>query len=200
MVLNLSEESKANDLGASYSYFDYDGDGFAERTAWIGEQQGLLVVDLNENGIIDDGKELFGDKTILKNGRQAKDGYQAFKDVDDNKDGVIDSQDSSWLKLRVWVDNGDGMTQEGELKTLDELGIETIKLNEERTGTNEVEGNILEKIGFFTKVDGTTGELSDYTFEVNGMDTYNKNQVEVSAEVAEEIYLPEAECWKIAGK
>ena len=145
VVLNLSEESKANGLGASYSYFDYDGDGFAERTAWIGEQQGLLVVDLNENGIIDDGKELFGDKTILKNGCQAKDGYQALKDVDDNKDGVIDSQDSAWLKLRVWVDNGDGMTQEGELKTLEELGIESIKLNGERIGTSEEEGNILEK-------------------------------------------------------
>ena len=50
----------------------------------------------------------------------------------------------------------------------------------------------LKKIGFFTKVDGTTGELSDYTFEVNGIDTYNKNQVEVSEEVAEEIYLPES--------
>ncbi len=192
VVLNLSEEGKANGLGASFVYFDYDGDGFAERTGWIGEQQGLLVVDLNENGIIDDGKELFGDKTILKNGRQAKDGYQALKELDENKDGVIDSQDSAWLKLRVWVDNGDGMTQEGELKTLEELGIESIKLNEERNSTSEDEGNILEKIGFFTKADGTTGELSDYTFEVNEIDTYNKNQVEVSEEVAEEIYLPES--------
>ena len=192
VVLNLSSEAQSNVLDASYSYFDYDGDGFAERTAWIGEQQGLLVVDLNENGIIDDGKELFGDKTILKNGRKAKDGYQALNDVDENKDGVIDSQDSAWIKLRVWIDNGDGMTQEGELKTLEELGIETMKLNEERTGTNEEEGNSLEKIGFFTKADGTTGELSDYTFEVNRIDAYNKNQVEVSAEVAEEIYLPES--------
>ena len=75
VVLNLSEEGQSKSLENSFSHFDYDGDGFAEHTAWIGDKQGLLVVDINENGIIDDGSELLGEQTNLKNGRQAVDGY-----------------------------------------------------------------------------------------------------------------------------
>ena len=64
-------------------------------------------MDRNENGIIDDGSELFGNQTILSNGRQAVDGYQALAELDDNKDGIIDASDTSWSKLLVWIDNGD---------------------------------------------------------------------------------------------
>jgi hypothetical protein len=41
------------DLGSSSAYFDLDGNGFAEHTAWIGPQDGFLVRDLNANGQID---------------------------------------------------------------------------------------------------------------------------------------------------
>ncbi len=40
-------------------HFDLDKNGFAEKTAWIGTEDGFLALDRNGNGIIDDGGELF---------------------------------------------------------------------------------------------------------------------------------------------
>src|SRR5690606_37346850 len=40
--------------------FDMDGNGSSEQTSWISSEDGLLVLDRNNNGIIDSGKELFG--------------------------------------------------------------------------------------------------------------------------------------------
>ena len=47
------------------TYFDNNADGFAELTAWVDPHDGLLAMDRNGNGIIDNGKELFGDQTGL---------------------------------------------------------------------------------------------------------------------------------------
>ena len=47
---------------------DHDGNGFAQRTGWLGQGDGLLVWDINGNGSIDNGRELFGDNTLLANG------------------------------------------------------------------------------------------------------------------------------------
>ena len=35
--------------------FDLDKNGFAEKTAWIGIEDGFLVLDRNRDGIINDG-------------------------------------------------------------------------------------------------------------------------------------------------
>ena len=42
-------------------YFDHDGNGFAEKSGWVSKDDAILVRDLNNNGQIDDGSELFGD-------------------------------------------------------------------------------------------------------------------------------------------
>lgn len=72
----------------------------------------MLVWDRNQNGIIDDGKELFGDYSVLNSGKNSKDGFEALADFDTNGDGCVDASDDSWSKLRVWMDNGDGSAQE----------------------------------------------------------------------------------------
>jgi hypothetical protein len=51
-------------------YFDHDGNGFLERTAWVGGNDGLLVWDKNNDGEITTGNELFGDRTLMTNGDQ----------------------------------------------------------------------------------------------------------------------------------
>ena len=55
---------------------------------------GLLVRDLNGNGVIDSGQELFGGDTVLANGQKATDAYAALKDLDSNRDGIIDANDA----------------------------------------------------------------------------------------------------------
>jgi hypothetical protein len=65
-------------MNTTGTYFDHDGNGFAERTGWVDPRDGLLAMDRNDDGIINDGKELFGDRTILKNGQRATDGFQSL--------------------------------------------------------------------------------------------------------------------------
>ncbi|HEZ1705990.1 TPA: iron-regulated protein FrpC, partial [Neisseria meningitidis] len=47
--------------GFSGSLFDHNRDGIRTATGWVAADDGLLVRDLNGNGIIDNGAELFGD-------------------------------------------------------------------------------------------------------------------------------------------
>jgi hypothetical protein len=51
-------------------------------------------------------------------------------EADGNKDGKIDSSDELYNALKVWIDgNRDGVVQNGELHSLEELNIASINLN-----------------------------------------------------------------------
>lgn len=82
---------------ASYTYFDMTNDGFAERTAWVTGGDGLLVVDTNGNSKIDNQSELFG------NGFGFANGFAELKSLDGNNDNIMNSSDTAWSTLRVWV-------------------------------------------------------------------------------------------------
>lgn len=56
-------------------YFDHDNNGLAESTGWVGADDGLLVRDLNDNGQIDNGTELFGNNSVLSSGATAANGF-----------------------------------------------------------------------------------------------------------------------------
>ncbi len=73
-------------------HFDLDKNGFAEKTAWIGEEDGFLAYDRNNNGIIDNGGELFSDQVVMSDGSISTSGFAALSDLDSNSDGVIDEK------------------------------------------------------------------------------------------------------------
>ena len=129
IVLDLNGDGiQLTSLDGSTTHFDFAGDGFAERTAWVSAGDGLLAIDDNGNGIIDNGSELFGSPT--------EDGFAVLEKLDTNGDGKIDAQDADFGKLRVWIDaNGNGVTDPGELKTLSELSIVSISLQRQAVGT-----------------------------------------------------------------
>ena len=121
--------------------FDMDGDGFRERVGWADAQDALLVLDLNADGSrgagdgkIDQAKEvvlsLWGDAgmTDMEAVAKARDasGNLAF---DTNGDGKLTAADAAWREFRVWQDaDQDGVTDAGELKTLDQMGFTEIGL------------------------------------------------------------------------
>jgi len=121
---------------ASKVRFDLNGDGRPERTGWLAGYRdvGLLALDLDGNGSIDSGKELFGEATIVnKTGKKAKDGYAALAQYDSNKDGFIDSKDAIYSKLVVWFDrNHDGKTNSDELVSLAQSEVTRIALKHTR--------------------------------------------------------------------
>ena len=130
LILDLDGDGTETIGVESGAYFDHDANGFAEQTGWVGKDDGLLVLDRNNNGTIDTGRELFGDNTILKNGSLATDGLQALADLDSNADHKIDSADAAFSQLKVWKDvNSDGISTSNELHTLSELNIKSIKHN-----------------------------------------------------------------------
>lgn len=53
-------------------YFDQENDGFAEKSAWVGKDDGVLAYDKNNNGRIDDGNEIFGDSYVKTDGTTGK--------------------------------------------------------------------------------------------------------------------------------
>ncbi len=89
-----------------------------------------MVRDINNDGIINDGTEVFGDYTIKQDGTRAKHGFDALADLDENKDGKIDNQDSLFAQLKVWQDkNKDGISQKEELQNLTDLNIQSLNLD-----------------------------------------------------------------------
>ncbi len=92
--------------------FDHNGDGVKQGTGWIAPDDGLLVLDRNGNGLIDNGSELFGDNTTLNNGQSAEHGFAALSDLDSNGDGQFDAEDAQFADVKVWRDlNTDGISQ-----------------------------------------------------------------------------------------
>src|SRR3546814_17947825 len=99
-----------------------------ESTAWIGADDGFLVRDLNQDGAITTGLEMFGSNTRLQDGTTAEHGFAALRELDSNQDGVIDSQDAAFSELKIWRDaNDNGRTAIGELLSLSEAGIASLQ-------------------------------------------------------------------------
>ncbi|WP_230680880.1 hypothetical protein [Paracidovorax cattleyae] len=143
--------------------FDHDGDGTRNATGWIKGDDGIVVLDRNGNGLIDSGRELFGDQT-LREGAQAgqgmfyANGYEALAGQDGNGDGVIDAADTAYGQLRIWKDvNQDGISQAGELHTLSDLGIARLNAKGQRSSIDLGNGNTQPWSGSFTRMDGSQG-------------------------------------------
>ena len=138
--------------------------GQLTHTGWVSPADGLLALDRNHDGLINDGSELFGSSTILPSGQKAADGYVALKAMDSNSDGVIDSQDAGWADLRVWTDkNSDGVSQAGELATLGSLGIVKLDLAATPASVSE-NGNWVGLVSSFETVDGASHAMADVWF------------------------------------
>ncbi|MEW6352264.1 MAG: hypothetical protein AB1646_24705 [Thermodesulfobacteriota bacterium] len=174
------------------AFFDLNTDGFAERTGWIAGDDGLLVLDRNGDGIINDGKELFGSGTPLSGGGTAPNGFQALADLDSNHDGRIDATDEAFSALRIWIDyEEDGLCEPYQLFSLQDVGIASINLTPTGDGAGtDAQGNTQERTGTFTWADGSTGQMAEYTFDTNLAYTIATEWVEVPDDIAELPDLP----------
>lgn len=167
LVLDLSQDGAHSTLPVSASTrFDLDANGFAEATGWVGPSDGLVVRDLNGNGRIDTGRELFGGQTLLPSGALATNGFHALAALDSNADGKVSAADTAWGELRIWKDaNSDGRTDAGELVSLDEAGVSSVNLGYTNVNQGDGQGNILAQAGTFTRANGSVGKAGSFLFE-----------------------------------
>ncbi|GMV98983.1 MAG: hypothetical protein AMXMBFR84_01230 [Candidatus Hydrogenedentota bacterium] len=135
--------------------FDLLGSGAAVRTGFVNGGDAFLALDRNGNGTIDDGTELFGDQ------RGAAHGFEELRKLDSNNDGRIDRNDEKYGDLRLWRDDGDGSTEEGELISLKDAGVSTIDLGYTNINEKTSGGNRLTQTAKFYYEDGRNGRVAN---------------------------------------
>ena len=121
IVIDLGNDG-INSHALNYTInFDLDNNGFKEATGWVSGDDALLAIDKNNNGMIDNGSELFGNESISDSAfsytnSSLNNGFETLKSYDTNNDDIIDSQDAEFDKLLLWQDkNGNGISETDEL-------------------------------------------------------------------------------------
>ncbi|MDO4719807.1 MAG: calcium-binding protein [Peptostreptococcaceae bacterium] len=166
-------------------HFDFGNDGFAEKSGWLSPDDGFLVMDRDGNGSIDSGEELFGDRTLLADGRYSASGYEALAELDTNKDGRVDAKDADFAKLQIWRDlNRDGRSTKNELFHLSDYQIEAIRTESQEVGQSDEKGNLKLREGEYLKSDGSSGIVSEYLFMMRNVETLPKEILPVPEEIA----------------
>ncbi|MBF0203171.1 MAG: hypothetical protein HQK67_02415 [Desulfamplus sp.] len=120
LVVNFS--GKPAELTDIKFKFDLNSDGNKEDISWLSSGSGFLVFDKNEDGIVNNGSEMFGPAT--------NNGFQELAQLDDDKNGWIDENDTAFKKLSVWSGNS---PETATLKSLKESGIGAIAVESAET-------------------------------------------------------------------
>lgn len=115
---------------ADDTHFDYNNDGFKEKTEWLDSNVGILVKDIGNDDKIENGTELFGDYTNLYGNWLGLRGFTLLASEDTNNDGVINAKDKNFSIIKIWQDvNRNAIVDAGELSVLNERGIKGINLD-----------------------------------------------------------------------
>ncbi|MBX4918361.1 hypothetical protein HJA76_01270 [Rhizobium bangladeshense] len=137
-------------LSTSFKFLDLDGDGYQHRTAWAADGTGVLIIDADADGKISRSKEF----AFTEWDPSATSDLEALKHIfDTNGNGKLDAGDEQWSKFRVEVN--------GQLVTLDSLGITSIDLTPKGSGQTFEDGSAITGTTTFTRSDGTTGTVGD---------------------------------------
>ncbi|QAT42201.1 hypothetical protein [Aminipila luticellarii] len=109
LVINLDNNPVS--LSDQKFCFDIDSDGKDDQISYLSKGRGYLALDKNEDGKINNGKELFGAKT--------GNGFAELSAYDTDKNGWIDESDEIYNKLKIWIKAEDGTDQLLSLKAAD---------------------------------------------------------------------------------
>jgi hypothetical protein len=148
-------ETSGVDKGA---VFDINGDGTPDRASFAAGGDGVLAFDRNGNGVIDNGKELFGDQNGAQNG------YAELARYDQNGDGWIDAKDPVFKDLVLLTAKGADTLRVSDATTLASAGVKAIGLKYGNATGKTSGGDDIAQTGVFIKTDGTAGKTADVLF------------------------------------
>jgi hypothetical protein len=131
-------------------------------TDWPTAVTPWLVVDLDGNGSIDGGNELFGSGSRLANGAHAEHGFAALVEFDSNADGSVDPSDARFGELMLWRDwNADRLSTPNELESLTSAGVERLAVDYRIETECDERGNCGVQRSAFEFAGGSVGEVVD---------------------------------------
>ena len=158
LVINF--EGTAAELSTTTFQFDIDANGSQDQIAVLKSNSGMLALDKNGDGKINDGSELFGAKT--------GNGFNELAAFDDDSNGFIDAADSVYNKLRIWQRHADGSQQ---LLALGDKNIGAIYLGHQTTpfqlksADNQSLGEVASS-GVYLTEQGQVGTVQQINFTV----------------------------------
>ncbi len=141
--------------------FDLNADGEMDEISRLLSGSGFLAFDQNEDGVINDGSELFGALT--------DDGFKELAEYDEDGNNWIDENDAIFDHLSVWRMEDE---EEDTLASLREAGVGAIHLAGTETlfDLTDDDNNLLgrvEKTGVFLEEDGDAGTIQQLKFAVS---------------------------------
>jgi len=151
LVINF--DGNAAELSQTHFAFDIDSNGTPEQIAALKPGSGYLALDKNNDGIIDNGSELFGPNS--------GNGFAELAKYDSDHNGFIDQADPIYNSLRIWQRNADGSQQ---LLALGDKNIGAIYLGHAttpfqlKTEDNKSLGEVTDS-GVYLTEDGKVGTV-----------------------------------------
>lgn len=151
LVINFSGNTAK--LTDQKFFFDIDMDGKEDSLARLGSGSGYLALDKNNDGVINDGSELFGP--------QSGDGFGELADYDEDGNGWIDEGDSIWSRLKIWCQNEDGTSTLYRLsdKNVGAICLQNVKTQFSLNDAKNCEQGYLRSSGIFLFETGETGTV-----------------------------------------
>jgi hypothetical protein len=151
LVINF--DGNAAELSQTRFEFDLDANGTTEQIATLRPGSGYLALDKNQDGVVNNGSELFGPNS--------GNGFSELTKYDNDNNGFIDEADPIYNSLRIWQRHEDGSQQ---LIALGDKNIGAIYLGHAttpfqlRTADNKSLGEVTDT-GVYLTEDGKVGTI-----------------------------------------
>lgn len=151
LVINYDAGSAS--VTAEKYAFDIDANGTLDQISFVGPGSGFLALDLNNDGAINDGSELFGP--------QSGNGFDDLAKYDADGNNWIDENDAIYDKLQIWSKDSSG---KDVLMALGQKGVGAIYLGNVSTsfalkGANNQTNGQLQRTGIYLNENGSAGTI-----------------------------------------
>jgi hypothetical protein len=149
LVINVG--GGITDISDQKFSFDLDMDGKKDEISMLKKGSGFLALDRNDDGVINDGSELFGTKS--------GDGFADLAKYDLDKNGWIDENDEIFSKLKVWCkgDHGEDILMDLKKADVGAIYLDSAKTEFTLKGQDFKRNGVIRSTGIF--LHESTGEV-----------------------------------------
>lgn len=159
LVVNF--DGDVAELGDQKFLFDLDADGETEEVSGFTSNSGFLALDRNNDGKINDGRELFG--------TESGNGFKDLAAYDKDGNGWIDEDDEVFSRLKIWTKDSNG---NDKLISIKEAGLGAIYLGSAETqfslnsAVDNSTNGMIRNSGIYLNEDGSAGTIQHVDFAV----------------------------------